>query len=343
MYLNSITYFRGISIILIVLGHAKYLSNWIPNTIFENILFSLILGATAQFVFISGFLFHHKFYVNFNFRKFMKSKFKNVLIPYLILSTPVILYHSYERLHSSKLSLYILYNILVSYLCGNSSIAFWYIPFVMVLFLLSPIFLKYIKFSLNLQLTLFIMLSLVSILIHRPYNDVYVLHHVLYYIPVYMLGIICSMYKHQIYTFSKGKEFIYLLISILFVILQVYFTNRVGNYHKSFIECNGLDFVYLQKIFLSLFFMTLLNRFENYKLKILLKIAEASFAIFFLHSILFYFYSKLPFKKYFIMLNINFKGADWIYISFILLFLSYFIGKLIRLIVPNKSRLLIGW
>jgi len=57
-YLNSIHYFRG----------------------------------TALFVFISGFLFHHIFYSRFNYRAFISRKIKDVLVPYLVLSTPYVIY-----------------------------------------------------------------------------------------------------------------------------------------------------------------------------------------------------------------------------------------------------------
>ena len=87
MYLNSLNYFRGISIIFIVFGHCLYLVDYNYNSILGYTIQNLTQGGTSFFVFISGFLFHHIFYKKFELKRFMIKKTKYVLVPYLILSS----------------------------------------------------------------------------------------------------------------------------------------------------------------------------------------------------------------------------------------------------------------
>ncbi|MGL4653987.1 acyltransferase family protein [Cetobacterium sp.] len=155
MFLNFINYFRGFAILLIVIGHlfgtVKVFNYDNPylNTIFTKSIFSLISGGTSLFVFISGFLFHHVFYSRgFNFKKFLINKLKNVLSPYLVLMTPLVIYQllyvpRYQKLHSSTGEF--LKYLFLSLYSGTMLLSTWYIPFAFLLFLSSPLFIKFIN------------------------------------------------------------------------------------------------------------------------------------------------------------------------------------------------------
>jgi len=71
-HLQSLVYFRGIAIVLIVAGHCYSISGWHIGTTGDRFLANLISGSTTLFVFISGFLFHHVFYPKFQYGKFME-------------------------------------------------------------------------------------------------------------------------------------------------------------------------------------------------------------------------------------------------------------------------------
>ena len=144
MYLDYINYFRGFAILLVVLGHFLYFPE---STVTEKLIKAIIKGGTSPFVFISGFLFHHIFYRRgFDYKKFMKNKLKNVLLPYTIVVIPGLIYAVHQ--HQLDLFIYeknkILYTLLY-YLSGNALTATWYIPFAMLLFIASPIFIKFIE------------------------------------------------------------------------------------------------------------------------------------------------------------------------------------------------------
>jgi len=76
MFLNSINYLRAIAIIIIVAGHCDGLSGWEPNNIVEKSVENLIRGGTDIFMFISGFMFYHIYFRNFDYRGFVRKKYR---------------------------------------------------------------------------------------------------------------------------------------------------------------------------------------------------------------------------------------------------------------------------
>ena len=110
------------------------------NTLLFRSFYANVWNGTALFVFISGFLFYHIFYQRgFDYPKFMKQKFRNVFCPYCVTVLGLFLMRILSQISMHKSTwladpLGLIYKHCMFY----SSL--WYIPFVMVLFLASPIF-----------------------------------------------------------------------------------------------------------------------------------------------------------------------------------------------------------
>ncbi|MGL5427746.1 MAG: acyltransferase family protein, partial [Cetobacterium sp.] len=262
MFLSFINYFRGFAILLIVIGHlfgtVKVFNydNPYMNTIFTKSIFSLVSGGTSLFVFISGFLFHHVFYSRgFNFKKFLINKLKNVLCPYLILMTPVVVYQllyvpRYQKLHTTTLEFF--KYLFLSLYSGTMLLSTWYIPFAFLLFLSSPIFIKFIEMKKYHKTIMFVMLLLGSI-VHRPAHDftVNVFQALIYFSPVYCLGIYISMEKDSFFEKFENKSYIFGLITLGILAFQIY-TGKFINSHKSILIYKGIDVVIFQKFFMCL-------------------------------------------------------------------------------------------
>ncbi len=297
MHLNSINYFRGIAILFIVFGHCLGVADFKYISIPGKAIFNLTTGGTTFFVFISGFLFHHVFYKKFKFQRFLIKKSKYVLFPYLILSTiPIVclllsiaisgilsltsfpLY--YEALSSFPIAKHYLTGV------GKSFFGYWYIPFIMIIFTMSPIFIQFIKLKLKTQILIASFLFIGSIFMHRgTYQSMFsIFQEVVFYIPIYLFGILCSEKKEYLYSKLTGKEFYLFTLIISLAVLQTY-TGKFGNYIKNPFTFAGIDIMSIQKIIFCLFFMILLHRFEHYKLSVLDTIAKNSFGIFFIHGI----------------------------------------------------------
>ncbi|MGB7249337.1 MAG: acyltransferase family protein, partial [Phormidesmis sp.] len=240
MFLNSINHFRAIAIIIIVAGHCFYLADISFNTLPERSFGNLIAGGTVLFVFISGFLFHHIFYKRYQFKKFMAGKLKKVLLPYTLLSiVPITLrvlekdahYDLFDPQGADFINLYVV-PALKYYLTGRFLPAFWYIPFVMIIFLMSPLHMAFIQLKFKRQALITALLFVVALFLHRPENDILIFQAVVYFSPVYLLGIMCSEKKESIYSRLKNKEIYFLLFAVAMAILQA-LVGRFASYQKA--------------------------------------------------------------------------------------------------------------
>ena len=352
MYINSINYFRAIAIIFIVFGHCLLVADFSYSSYLGNSIFNFTLGGTSLFVFISGFLFHHIFYKNFHYESFIIKKIKYVLFPYLILSTIPIVFILYMTckaniLASNTFSLHyeslLSFPIVRHYLTGVDAnfVGYWYIPFIMIVFALSPIFIRFIKLKLKTQLFIALFLLICSVFMHKGiyHNAFSIFQNVLYFTPVYLFGILFSEKRDLIYSKLNGKEFYIFTIVIILAIIQAY-SGKLGNYHKDPFTFGGIDIMLIQKIVLCLFFMVYLNRFEKYKFKFLEIIAANSFGIYFIHGIVIWVIGII--KN---VLGFSFTSNSFIVyvlMTILVFFLSLITTLIVKRTFPEYSRYLVG-
>jgi len=345
MHLRSFEYFRAVAIVLIVIGHTYDISGWQIDSFGDRVLANLISGGTSLFVFISGFLFHHVFYPKFVYRKFLEKKFKNVYIPYLILSVlPIalvlIIKEPYPEFYFGPGDSFydrIIRPIILLYWYGGA-LVYWYIPFIMAMFIISPVFIFFIKLSTRYKIYLVIFLSLISIFMHRPVNNWSIIQSVVYFSPVYMLGILCSMERDYIYKKFKGKDLHLLGCVVVLALAQAVLFDACGNFQKNPTEFNWIDISFIQKQILCLYFMVFLHKYEHIDSQILKTLAASSFAIYFLHGWVIYFIFAV--RSYYK----PFYGLHLVPIlSFFVILASYVIAKRVKKAFPEKSRMIIGW
>lgn len=345
MHLKSIEYFRAIAIVLIVAGHCYAISGWIIDSFAELVLANIITGGTTLFVYISGFLFHHVFYKNFNYRKFMIKKFRNVYLPYLFLSIFAI-YHAlltripfpefYFGLKDTAVDQIVRPTLL--YLWTGGVFAYWYIPFIMGVFLLSPLFIRYIDSSRGCRIGLFCLSLAIALFIHRPVNNFSILQSIVFFLPAYMFGILCSMEKEHLYARLSCRLWLIATGVILLAMLQAACYDTAGSLQKPPFAFNGIDINILQKLLLSLFFVVFLHRYEQVESKLLTTLAAASFSIFFLHGWFIHMFSLIQ-NHY-----RTFYGLQLLVpLTFLILSASYLLAKTIKSALPKHSRMLIGW
>ncbi len=348
MFLNSINNFRAIAILFIVAGHCFYISNIQFGDIWGPIIYNLINGGTVFFVFISGFLFHHLFYSKYEFNSFLKSKFKRLFLPYTILSVaPIILCFKFKPNFwiegSPTFTAGILHDYatpaLKYFLSGEHMVAYWYIPFALLLFLFSPAHIAFIKLNVKIQIGVLSLLFVISSLIHRPSEYLMVFHSLLYFTPVYLFGILCSIHKEAIYLKLKGKDLILLTSALGFAALEVYFGNK-GNYFKEFFVFNGVDLMLIQKTLLCVFFMVWLHRYEHFSNKYVNIVATTSFTIFFLHG---YFLWILNYTKSYFGIQFSYPWMAYLAISLFLLLISVWTSLIVKKLLPKYSRYIIGY
>ena len=338
--LRFLNFYRGFTIFLIVLGHCYDITGFNRGnpTFIKKFLMASITGGTMAFVFISGFLFHHVFYMRgFKFKKFMLGKWKNVFMPFLIISMPIFI----ANIIIIGLPLD---QALIKLFLGRFLISTWYIPFALLLFLSSNIFLKFIELPKNGQKTSVMISIFISLLIFRapiPYEDANVIilsliHNFIYFISSYLIGIYSSINKKDFLNHVIKYNYIYFFLWVVIVSFQCY-KNDYGNVSNFY-----FDLMYLQKLLMILWTIGLLSKFEN-KItgkaeKLLATLAEYSFSIFFIHNYFILILGKL--NSLFFKGNLNITG--FIFVGIFIVFFSIKTAKLVQKIFRKNSRMLIG-
>ncbi|MDD2467016.1 MAG: acyltransferase [Desulfobulbus sp.] len=346
MFLKSFEYYRGIAIVLIVIGHCYGLSGWHFSSFPERVLANIITGGTSLFVFISGFLFHQVFYPRFKYSRFMSKKLQRVFVPYLFwsalaltltFSTGIPLPAHFVGPGLSFWDQW-LQPIFLSLITGGHFLAYWYIPFIMTMFLLSPIFISFIKLERRTQVIVTLGMLLCSALAQRPVNNILVLQSVLFFSPVYLFGILCSIDKDWIYEHFDNKIWLLALGVLALSMIQSSYYPGAGSYHKPLFLLHAFDINIIQKLLLCLLGMVLLHRYEKSENNVLSALAASSFAIFFIHG--WVVKGLFQIKSWF-----PFTGGLWLLpvITALVIIGSYALAILIKKLFPKQSSLLIGW
>ncbi|BAO74675.1 acyltransferase family protein [Winogradskyella sp. PG-2] len=353
-YLNSLNHYRALAIIFIIAVHAQFVSDVKLDTFTSKFFFNAISGSTLNFSFISGFLFYLVLYKKYEYSNFFKARVNRFFKPYLFLSIlPIFMglmtmpfYWDNSGLIESNQLNKLFWNSISTFkylISGAHITAYWYIPFVMIMAVLSPLHVKFIKLKLKQQLFIFSFLLIVASFVQRPYERTFLFQafqSLIYFTPLYLMGIICAIHKDKIYELLKGKDVYLLLVVIFFIFLQTNLGD-VGLYKTHFLVYNGVDLLIFKMVFLCLFFMIWLHRFEHVKSKFINSLANTSFAIYFLHV---YFLKFLMILKSY--LDISFENYSlMLYIVVILLLISLSMLTAIGFnkLFPNHSYMLIGY
>ena len=151
------------------------------------------------------------------------------------------------------------------------------------------------------------------------------------------LGITASINKELIYSYLKGKDIYLFLIVILLAFYQAHL-GLVDSYHKDFFEYGGIDLMYIQKLVLCFFLMIWLKRFESNHNKIIQVVADTSFAVYFIHPFILWFFNKLH-----VDLTVYNQWFTLIIFVLLLFIICIAIAISVKKFFPKNSRHLIGY
>lgn len=286
MHIYSLSIFRAIAIVLVVYSHTDILGALTPDTLPEMVIWNILSGATTLFVFISGFLFDHVFLKKFKFGPFFAKKFINLFVPY-IPATFIALalgcaYLPVQYFQGDFRELTISAYMLAT---GHASLAYWYIPFAITLFAMAPLHVKFAALNVRWQLAIVGVMLVIALLIHRPFLNLGPIHNLIYYTPVYFIGMMCSQHRNAVYPLVE--RFLWpLLGAVIGLATLSALLGHAGNYGNTLFTFAGIDLMLAQKLCLCLFMMGFLRRCENQRSPAIDFLSEASFGIFFLHPII---------------------------------------------------------
>ncbi|MBU2870034.1 acyltransferase [Colwellia sp. E2M01] len=345
MYLHSLNNLRALSIILIVFNHTFWVSNWHPESVYSGLYKFLLMGGTFYFLFISGFLFNHLSVENFSYSKFIKQKIRTVISPYIFLSIfPIIVavtvYPVYPEyfftIKGQGIWLEYIKPAILYFLSGRVLTGYWYIPFIALVFILSPLFVKYSKFTLKNQLLLLGCLIIISGFTHRATDNMNPFQAVVYLIPMFMFGMLCSAYNTEIKKISMGYVTLLILGSTILSVYQLVVLNIPGNLSKEMFTYAGFDLRLIEKGMQILGVYLLFERFCSKDIKFISLIASSSFAIYFLHSIVIFVIKRV--------VPANWEGfLYWHLLTICVVGICILIAWILKKILGHKSRYIIGW
>ena len=212
----------------------------------------------------------------------------------------------------------------------------------MLLFIASPIFIKFIELEDRRQRIIVFLLLIISMIIQRPIRDltINIFQAFIYFSPFYCLGIYISMNKERARDILE-KNILYLgILWGITLALQVRY-NILETMQKSIFEIKGIDLVAPEKFFICLFFLGVfmkLEKVENSLGKMIKKslsiLADCSFGIFFIHN----YFILMFWERYH-------NGMDMLEslgLGVVTIILSTIIVLLFKKIFGKNSRILIG-
>ena len=297
-FLSNVHSFRAVAILFIVAGHCIYLFEWQGAEREEQVLKSVFQNGTVLFVFVAGFLFQH-LSGRFDYRKYLRSKLRNVISPYVVVSLPMILVQwlggrgSFDPANGIELpglAAHVAFNLLT----GFHILPFWFIPMISVFYLLAPVLLAadrdgraYVFLPVLLAMTCFV---------HRPSHFTHVWHSCLYFLPVYLFGMWTSRHRERLLAWHDRWLPFVGGVYLGLVVLEVVGLDRGGALYSRQIfstEQGAFDTNALQKLVLCGLLLVLLQRFDRWIAPWLARLADLSFGIFFLHLYFIQAYAQL--------------------------------------------------
>lgn len=354
-------HFRGIAILCIVFVHVWIPQNVSPSVanIWEATRITLFFASTTLFAFIGGYLavvVENTKYTAATINgallaysaNYLIKKFKNVYCPMIFVSLMFCCrywffgkgYLPYETPEG-------FWNWLRYISLGGVQPQFWYIPFTMIMFLITPYLQGLSKAHMGI---LGFCVFLIPFIVYRGDTNIQdvqngfdnFLHLLGYHGPHFILGMTYARYESEINIFIyKHWKFLILIACIvsfgLFIAIRQQFPTWNTEIKFSLLHVQKLLFCLL-----FIFFLTFIKQ-KNYFLDLL---ARYSFCIFFLHGIVAWGYC-FPLVRTIVstcpVLNTDFSMICLQTMAvFLSLVICIFIGKVFKCVFGKYSRLLLG-
>ncbi len=298
-FLNYINVFRGLAILLIIMGHSMQFGQGLALRIVQEVF----CGGTALFIFISGFLFEHLSY-KFEYKNYLSKKWTNVILPYFITAIPGIFFCFYYPFEYKNtfwgMNKFLQIGAFLSVGRVHNTPT-WFIPMIVLFFIFSIILLKLEKRGILFKLLplLFIVTifcqrgeveyeNLISLSFGAKYLAYvkYIITGFVHFFSLYVFGMYCSSNKSVIDKFYEKRILLFVLMLILSALDVILAQNGI--------YCNFT----ISKTFLTMVLVGYLKHYDEFIMNnkplnsTLDFIAKYSFGLFFVHWYILFLYNK---------------------------------------------------
>lgn len=350
-FLPYIHFLRGVAILYVVGVHARgFASYWetSPEVYhFMDIFSDPSEGnGTTLFLFIGGFLFQHLTSQYFNFRKYLTQKFKVLIMPYLLISIPLIIIRLTIGFESPSLpedfhDRSVVHKIGHFLLTGSHLPPFWFISTIILFYFTAPVL--HALDNRRFYLYVFPVILLACLFTYRPEHNANPFLSYLHFIPVYMLGMWASYFKNKI--LSDDPKLLYALIFVYLAMSAAEIAGWITLPRSMSFEdvlSGGIlvfNFYLLKALVLCFLWLTFFYRLRHKAFPTLEQLGSYSFGLFFVH----YFFISIS-RKIFELSGIPFDFSVPTYLIYFLLILLASMGTvyLIKKVTGPYSRNIIG-
>jgi probable poly-beta-1,6-N-acetyl-D-glucosamine export protein len=348
-FIEYVHYLRGLAILFVVGVHARGgVIDWQSHPDVLSYVVTILDAeegnGTVMFVLIGGFLFQYLQRNSFDYGKYLNTKFKVIILPYLIFSIPIILFRIKSNYYQPGLpedftSYGVFFQFLYYLLIGSHMAPFWFISAIILFYITSPVF-HYLDKPFFYKY-IYPVIMVVGMFTYRPDHNANPFLAFVHFLPIYTTGMFLSHYKETLFPIlSKGILVLGLAyIGISWMDLNGYLVRDITFEQVLFDGVFVFNFYFLRTIILSLFCVTLFYIFRDRKFPIFDLLGNYSFGIFFLHFILI----ALTRKVLDVMgVTVDFNLVGFlVYFTFIVM-LSTLGVYLIKRVAGTYSRNLIG-
>jgi probable poly-beta-1,6-N-acetyl-D-glucosamine export protein len=248
----------------------------VPYSLFFN---QTVRFAVPLFFLISGFVLELSSPPDLNYWAYLKKRLSRILVPYLFWS-----FVYYFFVYPGNIS-----GFPHALLAGTASYQLYFIPTLLVFYLIFPLFHRYYRILAN----RWVLLALGILQLFFLYHDYYLTSYPIFYplniallnFYVFILGIVAS--RHQSFLQKTLQKFRYLLsITTGFLIAYISYEGwtryyATGNYLAFYSQWRPTVFFYTIFLFLTLYYF--LGRLRRLPLALIKTLSSLSFFVFFIH------------------------------------------------------------
>lgn len=350
-FLQYIHNLRGLAILFVVGVHAGgYDADWVSHPGMRQVLHSFFDpsegNGTVLFLFIGGFLFQHLTHNQFEYKKFLEQKFLNVILPYIIISIPLIAMRMYTNFDSLSLpegfhDRPLWYQFFHHLITGSHMPPFWFISAIVLFYISAPIL--HAIDNRNFYRYGFPLVVLVALFTYRPIHNANPLLAYVHFIPVYITGMWASFNKERI--LAMGWKLLGPLC-VLFAILTFFDLNgslvAVREMHFETVIRERLlffNFYMLKALTLTFMLLLIFYKLRDRSMPLLEILGHYSFGVFFVHYVLIGVARKVIEVAGF---TIDFSLITYLIFFMFVLMLSIVSVRLVKKLTGRYSRYLIG-